>query len=431
MRTKTRVAVVGAGLAGLAAAYELSKDERVAVELFESNDYLGGRVRSLPVNGHSVDFGGFIVFPWYEQFHRLVGELGVDAALKRIPLKGIYYDLEGDGSFTLEKELDFPVRDTLRLYPKVALGVITENDMAHPNLERYKGQTISEYFRTLLGVNEETLYERFTDTVCQGYCYGAVDAYKMSFVAPIIRFQRLYGDISKAFYFSNGIDTFTQSLRGAIEDRGGVIRLNHTVREVQDGKIVTDQGTYEADKVVFALPANDPLYPSVIPDLEETCSYTHFYTITLRADAIPEIEGVHDWGAVFHRPEADVPYQILSSINLRSLYEQEDLKNFVTFNVVVRDELVEHAELTKQELFEILLPQLNTLFSDVTWEECVQLKHWSVTMPVAQESFVQAVRDAQGKNGYYFAGDYLGAPSMETAITTGLRAAAQLIQELP
>ena len=48
-------------------------------------------------------------------------------------------------------------------------------------------------------------------------------------------------------------------------------------------------------------------------------------------------------------------------------------------------------------------------------------------MPVAQEAFVQAVRDAQGKQGYFFAGDFLGAPSIETAIATGNAAAERVV----
>ena len=48
-------------------------------------------------------------------------------------------------------------------------------------------------------------------------------------------------------------------------------------------------------------------------------------------------------------------------------------------------------------------------------------------MPVANEAFVEQVRQAQGDNRYFFAGDYLGSPSMETALTTGIRA-AEMVQ---
>lgn len=430
MSKKTRVAVVGAGLAGLATAYELSKNDAVEVHLFEERDYLGGRVCALPVNGVPVDFGGFIIYPWYEQFHRIAAELSVDEKLTSIPLKEIYYDLDGDNQYKPEKALDFPVHDTMRLYPKMALGVLSQADMAGPDLDRFDGKTISEYFRKLLGVKHETLYERFTDTVCQGYCYGPVNKYKMSFVAPIIRFQRLYGDISKAFYFKDGMGVLTETMRTFIEQHGGTIHLGRSLVSLEKQTLTFEQETFQADRVVLALPANHAVYHSLVGSEEQGCSYTHFYTISVRASTVPDVSSDAEWGAVFHRPEAHMPYQILSSINLGSLYESPDLDGVINFNVVVRDEFLNEGVLTPQELFDRLLPQLQVLYPDVDWQECIQLKHWPVTMPISQESFVKRVRELQGKNRLYFAGDFLGSPSMETALTTGVRAAEQLIEEL-
>lgn len=48
-------------MAGLTAAYELSKRQGTAVTLFEARDRVGGRVRSVDVQGISVDLGGFLI----------------------------------------------------------------------------------------------------------------------------------------------------------------------------------------------------------------------------------------------------------------------------------------------------------------------------------------------------------------------------------
>ncbi|BAL97826.1 NAD(P)/FAD-dependent oxidoreductase [Rubrivivax gelatinosus] len=78
-----RVAVVGSGIAGLAAAYELSSDARVT--LFEAGDYFGGHTNTidLTVDGvtHGVDTG-FLVFNHrtYPNLLRLFAELGVETA---------------------------------------------------------------------------------------------------------------------------------------------------------------------------------------------------------------------------------------------------------------------------------------------------------------------------------------------------------------
>lgn len=417
-----RVAIVGAGLAGLSAAYEISKDPSVQVEIFEKNARVGGRVSSLPVRDVQVDFGGFIVYPWYEEFHRILRELHIQDHIQAIPLKNIYYDIDGDHQYRTQKEIDFPVSDTLRLYPRLALKVLSQDDMAQPNVHQFGDQTIAQHFRHLLGVNYETLYERFTDIVCQGYCYGPVDRYKMAFVAPIIRFQRLYGDISTAFYFPDGANTFIQALEHHVKAAGGVIHTSAPVTKVAGTTVHTTNNVHSFDEIVFALPANDPLYTQLIPDESIGCSYTHFYTVAVETDSIPLVNGKEDWGAVFYRSERDMPYQILSSINLSALYD-ERLRGCVNMNIVVRDEIKNEGALTKEQIFERIAPSLSMLFPQVTWKGVIQMSHWTATMPIAQEIFVERVREAQAKNGWYFAGDYLGSPSMETALLTGIRAA--------
>ncbi len=421
-----KVIVVGAGLAGLTAAYELSKDKEYEVHLLEANDYVGGRVRSLPVNGHPVDFGGFIIYPWYEQFHRILKELKLQDEIESIALKDIYYDVDGDRNYRTQADLDFPAADTLKLYPRLAFQVMAQDDMAEPDLDRFSNRTIAQHFRHILGVKHETIYERYTNVICQGYCYGPVDKYKMAFVAPILRFQRLYGNITTALYFRQGSAVFTEALTAAIEGNGGTIHLSSPVTKLQDKTVTTPSGTQTADKIIFAQPANSPLYQQALPEVAPGCEYTHFYTVTAKAEKIPTINGTSDWGGSFYKPERNVPFQILSSINLPALYG-DALDGYVNLNIIVHDDVVQDPNLTIAEMYSEILPQLKVLFPRASWKALTQMHHWSVTMPIAQEKFVQQVRQAQGENGYYFAGDFLGSPSMETAVTTGLRA-AKLVQ---
>ena len=77
MADKPKVVVAGAGLAGLAAAYELTKSGKFQVTVLESRDRVGGRVHSVPVDGKPVDVGGFIVYPWYHEFWRLARAVGI------------------------------------------------------------------------------------------------------------------------------------------------------------------------------------------------------------------------------------------------------------------------------------------------------------------------------------------------------------------
>jgi monoamine oxidase len=74
-----RVAVVGAGLAGLSCATRLlTKD--VGVTLYEANQRVGGRtyVDTTGFPGRRVDLGGEFIDSWHDQLRGLVGALGLE-----------------------------------------------------------------------------------------------------------------------------------------------------------------------------------------------------------------------------------------------------------------------------------------------------------------------------------------------------------------
>ncbi len=80
-----RIAVVGSGVSGLAAAWHLSSQPHLQVSLFEAGQHFGGHANTveLTLDGitHGVDTG-FLVFNHrtYPQLTRLFGELGVETA---------------------------------------------------------------------------------------------------------------------------------------------------------------------------------------------------------------------------------------------------------------------------------------------------------------------------------------------------------------
>ncbi|MFI4941456.1 MAG: hydroxysqualene dehydroxylase HpnE, partial [Burkholderiales bacterium] len=86
-----RVAVVGAGWAGCAAAVELARAGRL-VTLFESTRTLGGRARGVPLDGWLLDNGQHILLGAYRDSLALMQAVGIDTddALLRLPLQMRY-----------------------------------------------------------------------------------------------------------------------------------------------------------------------------------------------------------------------------------------------------------------------------------------------------------------------------------------------------
>ena len=86
-RVATRVAIVGAGYAGMAAAVTLAA-RGVPVTVFESGPVPGGRARRVSVQGNELDNGQHILVGAYTTLFGLMRQVGVPAdALLRLPLE--------------------------------------------------------------------------------------------------------------------------------------------------------------------------------------------------------------------------------------------------------------------------------------------------------------------------------------------------------
>lgn len=164
-----------------------------------------------------------------------------------------------------------------------------------------------------------------------------------------------------------------------------------------------------------------------MPDVALDCWYTHFVTVAAKLTETPIIGNATSWGAAFYASDATNPHQIVSVINAASLYGPA-LDSCLLLNVLLRN--CENQTFESKDVSAIVHTELQRLFPNIHDEEVLDCIHWKQTMPVAQETFVQAVRDRHGKDGHYFAGDFLGAPSIETAIATGRKAANDVLANL-
>ena len=102
----SRVAVVGAGWAGLAAAVTLAEQD-VSVMVFEASRSLGGRARRVSVDGVDLDNGQHVLIGAYRETLRLMRKVGADPdrLLVRLPLELRY----ADGFHLRAPRLPYPV----------------------------------------------------------------------------------------------------------------------------------------------------------------------------------------------------------------------------------------------------------------------------------------------------------------------------------
>ena len=85
--TRPKIVVIGAGMAGLAAAYAL-RGRGFDVTLFEEGPTPGGRVLRMEVDGFRIDLGANLIFETYDTTRQLAEELRVPLHRTRVPIHG-------------------------------------------------------------------------------------------------------------------------------------------------------------------------------------------------------------------------------------------------------------------------------------------------------------------------------------------------------
>ena len=214
MSKAKRVAVIGGGLAGLVAAYELRK-AGVNVELFEFSGHVGGRTRSLSKGEFTFDTGALVMLPTYKNMVRLVNELGLQSQLQiSKPQLGI---VRGGGihSFSYKQ----PIRSGLRL------GLLTSRS----KLKLLKLlPLLLRYWRRLNYDSMDALCELDNETV-QSYCLRTLNKEIDDYLAdPFIRINSLTGSDQAptgefiwllhayfspyTYHLTQGMDSFAKAL---------------------------------------------------------------------------------------------------------------------------------------------------------------------------------------------------------------------------
>ena len=270
------IAVVGAGVSGLAAAHRL-KQKGATVTIFEKSDCVGGRTLSLRKDGFTIDLGALMMMPTYKNVFALARELGIDRHLVRTrPAMAIVRD----GRHHLI-DMKRPLRSLLGMKlvsTRSALKLLKFVPLAARNWPRFNYENMGD----MAPFDNETIHE-----YCQRELNDEVEDYLAS---PLIRAGSLtstreapFGDwLWQAVGFrypivmqwDQGMDFFAQSLA-----RGQDIRFCTEVTAVRNegGKATIDYraagasttASYDACILAMPTPISHAIAPSVTPQQED------------------------------------------------------------------------------------------------------------------------------------------------------------------
>jgi squalene-associated FAD-dependent desaturase len=275
--TRAKVAVVGGGLAGIAAAVACA-EAGAEVELFEARPRLGGATFSIRRNGHWLDNGQHVALRCCTAYRRLLVTLGTERHLELQPRLSIPV-LDGTGARATFGRTALPaplhlagallgyrhlsVRE--RLAAARAVTALRRLDPGDPRLDdttfgawlRAHGQSEAAIDRlwNLIALPTLNLHADDASLALAAFVFrtGVLDESDACDIGvPTVPLQRLHGDAA------------AQALR----ERGVQIRLRtkvERVRPTDDGfELTLKDGPLRADRVVSAVPHQAA--PELLPE---------------------------------------------------------------------------------------------------------------------------------------------------------------------
>ena len=421
-----RVAIVGSGIAGLAAAHAINR--YWPVTLFEAGDYFGGHTHTvdvtLPSAQGAVTCGvdtGFLVFNerTYPNLIQLFADLKVETAKSdmsfsvQVP-QAHGKQLEWSGSslnsvFAQRKNL--VNAKFLRMLKDILRFNRITTDIANRQTESEMMQPLSVFLRDQ---NFSTEFRDWYFLPMMGCIWSCPTDQMLQFpVATMIRFCYNHGLIQVTnrpqwWTVKGGAKHYVEKITANITDK----RLNTPVRSItrtlQGVHVSTDAGTELFDKVVLATHSDQSLAMLQTPTATESKAL----------------------GAIRYQPNRAVLHTDTSVLPKSKIA-------WAAWNY-------ERAEQTNSESTQVCLHYLLNLLQPLPFTQSVVVSlnplkdiprkavmgEFNYAHPVFDLAAIRAqgeIADLQGQNNTYFCGAWTGYGFHEDGLKSGLKVAAQLL----
>lgn len=390
-----RVAVVGAGYAGMAAAVTLA-ERGVPVTVFESGPVPGGRARRVRIEGRDLDNGQHILIGAYTELLRLMRLVGVpSAALLRMPLDLRYangFRLRGAFGLLASGRVPFRERlDAVRFFIslKAKSFKLPEDISVSTLLRQYRQDGVLGHYvwRPLcvsaLNTPPEQASAQVFATVLRDSLAGPSGA--SDFLLPTVDLSRLFPEPAGAYLARNG----------------GELRTSAPVRDLAAIR-------REFDAVIVAVGPHQ--LRNLLPDIAPEYEYQPIYTCYLQY------------------PEAvrlAFPMLGLASGLVQWAFDRGALTGERGLIACVISAQGDHQQMSQGELAAACHQEMKKALADlpgVQWSRVIAEKRATIAcVPGIKQRKIRSV-----EQNLFLAGDYLDPdypPTLEAAVRSGIRAA--------
>lgn len=429
------IVVIGAGIAGLTAAYQLKK-AGLDVLVLEKNDYVGGRMANVEWEGFLLDIGAKFVTNADKSLLRMVDEVGLSDQMIKSD-EGLRITIYRDGKLHSANFLSIPSYlgwSGVSLKARLAMLKLLPHFLKVGKLESVYhleraalpdvDETYEHFFKER--INEE-MFEYWAIPMFETMCaYTGQDVSRKAFLAMMVSYLN-----SSSVTFREGIGTLpkrlAQQLEVVLTARVDGIRMKSDgsgvdIRYHVDGQMKT----VRAERAIVAVPGPhvltlfddpQPAWRAFFPKIHYSTGAMHYH-IT-ETDYQPPVKGTF------------VPRSTGLPINAVSFERQLDGRwlmltdpSVYTFDMAQHpDELAAQA----QEVACTIFPALKGTF------RAHRIFKWRDKLPAFRPGYLDTLaqfwKDPQ-EGPVYFCGDYFAGPSTGGALYTGMECAERVLREL-
>lgn len=269
-----RVIVVGAGIAGLAAAFRL-RQAGFEVLVLEANEHVGGRMATIERQGYRLDVAASALSTAYREMVKLIQDAGLEAEVEPFePTIGVVRDGKIHRLNTASK-IDMLRSDVLSTRSKIAITRVARDVVRARHVLNYDDfsriseltnlgtETATEYARRRL--NQELL-DCFVEPACEAWYFCQPDV--LSTASLLWHLKNFW--LGRLFSSPAGIGFVAEGLARHVD-----VVLGARVKEVEEGpagvRVSWEDPTRnaerveEASSVVIALPSHEmvKVYPQL------------------------------------------------------------------------------------------------------------------------------------------------------------------------
>lgn len=383
-----RIGVIGAGAAGLAAAYDFARAGN-GVTVYEAAPFVGGQASTIEVGGGRLERGYHHLFTNDEAILDLMDELGIAESMRWIPSSvGIYTDHK---VYKWSTPLDLLRFGALSLRDRIRMGMVAKKLERLKDWRELEGITAAAWIRKNAGLD---IYEKVWEPLLRGKFGDRFESVGMPWFWSKIQTRFASRDRlgrEKLGYPVNSFDEVFETLAEQINSLGGEVHLASPVTRVlvesgtATGLRVKHPDGSETDEQFDLVLSTVPsfAFPGLV-DLPD--SYTaNLNAVQYMGAVVMILEMTQPLTSVYWMNIADREVPFLGLIEHTNLMPKEMYGgNHVLYltNYLERNDPL--FLMSSEELFEVYIPHLSRFNSDFdrSWVTRIHHNKVSAAQPV-------------------------------------------------